>query len=73
MKRLVATLMLILCLSFPVLAGHVMGDRYCECDNPGSHNTLNMSAENEKDTQDSASEIELGLILFILLFLKAKA
>jgi hypothetical protein len=71
MKRLVATLTLILCLSFPVFAGHVQvgGYGWCECDNPESHNTLN------GPVQESAPESEtLGLLLVaVLLYLKARA
>ena len=36
MKRLVAIGLLILALSFPVLAGHTLsGERYCSCNTPG--------------------------------------
>ena len=36
MKRLLATLLLILCLSFPTFAGHVMGNgASCSCGTPG--------------------------------------
>ena len=36
MKRLLATIMLIVCLSFPVQAGHVFGTGYaCSCEQAG--------------------------------------
>ena len=51
MKRLLATLTLILCLSFPVLAGHRYGRRwYCDCNDPNSHvsgQSLNISDGHE--------------------------
>lgn len=38
MKRLVSVCLLILCLAFPVLAGHaVSGGRLCDCTDPTSH------------------------------------
>jgi hypothetical protein len=77
MKRFLATCTLILCLSFPVLAGHTQVDgRYCSCNNPEHEMMgLRINDEVEKDThQDSAPEIDLGLLLVaVLLVLKFRA
>jgi hypothetical protein len=63
--------LLITLLSFvPVFAGHsvVGGFGYCECENPESHNTLNMQ------TEESQPLDILGLGLeAVLLFLRARA
>jgi hypothetical protein len=77
MKRLLATLTLILCLSFPALAGHVQADGvYCDCNNP-DHTMNTRSADTgivEGKNQDSTPETELGLILMLLAaWLKVKA
>jgi hypothetical protein len=68
--------MLILCLSFPVFAGHVQGGGfgYCPCDNPESHNTLNGVIRDDSQETAPNSDITLGLLLIAaLLYLKAKA
>ena len=81
MKRLLATLTLILCLSFPVLAGHVLGTgRYCECNNPNSHvNGQSIGISDGKGTlenieQPTTPDIELAwLLLAVVIYLRAKA
>jgi hypothetical protein len=77
-KRLMLAV-LITFLSFaPAYAGHsVAGYGYCTCDNPQSH-TLGLRVQDDESTQDthndSAPEIELGLVLLaVLMFLKARA
>ena len=74
MKRLLATLMLIVCLSFPAKAGHVLGSGiYCECDNPASH-TLNGTVRDSNQESAPDSDVDLGLFLVaVLLYLKARA
>ena len=71
MKRLLSVCLLILCLSFPVFAGHTTsGFGWCECDNPASH----LNGAVLEDTQDTAPDFELGLVLVaVLLYLRAKA
>ena len=72
MKRLVATLTLILCLSFPVFAGHVQGGEFCTCNNPESHLNGVVRDNNQETTPDSA--VDLGLLLVaVFLYLRAKA
>lgn len=75
MKRLLATFLLIMCLSFPGRAGHVMGmGAYCPCDNPESHNTLNGVVRDDNQESAPDSDVDLGLFLVaVLLFLKARA
>jgi hypothetical protein len=70
MKRLLATLTVIMCLSFPVFGGHVLGTGvYCECDNP-QHGMFGLTVENEAEIkQDSTpnDEVsELDLLIDIL-------
>jgi hypothetical protein len=69
MKRLVGSLLLIVCLSFPVLAGHVPigGIGWCECDDPRSH-TLNMQTEEDQPLDILSLGFEA-----VLLYLKARA
>jgi hypothetical protein len=75
MKRLLATLTLILCLSFPIHAGHVMGNgRYCPCDDPSSC-TSSLTLKANEPTQDGAEldkapnvPSELGLAFKLLVF-----
>ena len=74
MKRLVAVCMLILCLSFPVLAGHTTpGYGWCECDNPAGH-TLNRVVRDDSQESTPDSDLTLGLVLVVvLLYLRTKA
>lgn len=74
MKRLLATLTLILCLSFPVFAGHVQGGEFCSCNNPESHNGPSGLVRDDNQEQAPVSSFELGLVLIaVLLYLKSRA
>lgn len=71
MKRLLATLTLIVCLSFPVLAGHVVGEAgYCDCNNPNGPHPMSAQSGDcgtvQDKNQDSTPDTELGLILILL-------
>ena len=80
MKRLLAVLTLIFCLSFPSFAGHhSVGGGYCECGAPGcicdpGENPRGSSADNpEKGAPtDVPSELAIAL-LALLLWLRLKA
>ena len=81
MKRLVAVLSLIICLSFPAFAGHtVQGDSYCDCgtagcieDYPGECGGANYAASQPSEAPKDASA-ELGiLIVALMLWLRLKA
>ena len=51
-KRLIVALLIVFLSFAPAYAGHSLagGFGYCECDNPASHNTLNVSVESDKKT-----------------------
>jgi hypothetical protein len=73
MKRSLVVLSLILCLSFPALAGHSLpGGFYCDCNDP-IHANASMTIENgEEIQQDEApnyEESELDLMIEALLIL----
>jgi hypothetical protein len=80
MKRLLAVLMLILCLSFPVLAGHQqIGGAYCVCGapdcicDPGEVPMYQTTSSFESGTlSDPASELAIA-ILALLFWLRLKA
>ena len=71
MKRLLATLTLILCLSFPVLAGHVLADGVDTViatipkATPMSAQSGDCGTVQDKN-QESTPDTELGLILILL-------
>jgi hypothetical protein len=79
MKRLLSVSLLMLCLSFPAFAGHVMPQGYaCECktvgcieDFPGEcsgHNT------NQQNQPPSDGTVELGIVIVaLMLWLRLKA
>ena len=78
MKRLLATLILILCLSFPALGGHVYGSGYaCSCGTPnciedyegecGGHNT------NQQSIPSDLGSGTLLILAALLLGLKFRA
>ena len=75
MKRLVAVLSLIICLSFPVFAGHTqVGDNYCDCgtrgcieDYPGECGGGHNAVIQPSKTPDDATA-EIGILLVALLF-----
>ena len=78
MKRLLATLTLILCLSFPVHAGHVLPGGYaCSCNTAGciedyegecgGHNT------NQQSTPSDLGSGTLLILAALLLGLKLRA
>jgi hypothetical protein len=71
MKRLLATLTLILCLSFSALAGHTqLGGRYCPCDNPESCSGLNVRANDstlqDDGTQQNVPDVAVALLLLMI-------
>ena len=78
MKRVLATLTLILCLSFPVHAGHVLADSaFCTCGTPnciedfpgecGGHNT------NQQSIPSDLGSGTLLILAALLLGLKLRA
>jgi hypothetical protein len=81
MKQLLATVTLILCLSFPAAAGHVqIGGFWCDCNNPESCTTGQLREGTEQTTDepqnsetynDAVSELDLILEAFILWLIKA--
>ena len=76
MKRLLATLTLILCLAFPVFAGHTTGDnRYCDCNDPENcTNSLTIQPGTQLNPATDDATLKLGILLAALvLLLKVKA
>jgi hypothetical protein len=84
MKRGLAVLLLIVCLSLPALAGHTtQGDRWCKC--PAVQgichccgSNLNLAQENESISQHASDDVqpmlEIGIIrMAFLMWLKVKA
>ncbi|MCI0491209.1 MAG: hypothetical protein L0229_31855 [Blastocatellia bacterium] len=76
MKRLLATLTLILCLAFPVFAGHSQVDHiYGNCNDPENCTnspTVQPGTEPGQTTDDAM--LKLGILLAaLLLLLKVKA
>lgn len=71
MKRIAAVCTLILCLSFPVLAGHTTpGFGYCDCNNPDGPHPMNAQSGDcgivQDKNQESTPNTELGLVLILL-------
>jgi hypothetical protein len=78
MKRLLATLTLIVCLSFPVQAGHVFGSGApCECGTKSCVEDYPGECAGHFATQQSESPTDfsgLGIVLVALLYwLRARA
>ena len=80
MKRLLATLTLIVCLSFPAYAGHVFSDgASCDCgtkgcieDYPGECDGHYAATQQNESPADATAE--LGIMIVALLFwLRLKA
>ena len=75
MKRLLATLTLILCLSFPVLAGHVLPGGYaCSCEQTGCIEDFPGECGGNTNQQSTPSDLGSGTLLILaalLLGLKA--
>ncbi len=68
MKRLVSVCLLILCLAFPVLAGHTLaGGRWCDCNDPASH-YQGLVLEDEETPQRQTLEIMTVLEAFAIWF-----
>ncbi len=73
MKRLLAVLLLILCLSFPALAGHTVAGGYaCSCetvgcieDYPGECRGHNTNQQSQSPSDNSAA---LGIVIVALMF-----
>jgi hypothetical protein len=80
MKRLVAVLILIVCLSFPCFAGHgQIGGGYCDCGteecicDPGERPVRQPANDHEKDApRDATSELAIAIVA-LLLWLRIKA
>ena len=81
MKRLLSVSLLMLCLSFPVFAGHTFGGGvYCNCytagcveDYPGECGARR-SVATEQDKSPTDETAELGILLVALMFwLRLKA
>lgn len=73
MKRLLSICLLILCLSFPALAGHTtQGGFWCNCDDQ-THGSWGMVVGDEIDIQQNetpgSEESELDLLIDALLIL----
>jgi hypothetical protein len=79
MKRLLATLTLILCLSFPAFGGHVQAGGYasCECGTLGCIEDYPGECDgHQRDQQGAPSDLSSGILLIlaaILLGLKFRA
>ena len=78
MKRLLAVLLLILCLSFPALAGHTYGGGYaCSCETPGCIEDYPGECDGNRRTQQGTSPKDetavLGIVIVaLLLWLRMK-
>ena len=79
MKRLLAVLLLMLCLSFPAFAGHTMPGGYaCECgtvgcvaDYPGECFGYGTNQQGQSPSDDSAA---LGIVIVaLMLWLRLRA
>jgi hypothetical protein len=82
MKRLVAVVSLIICLSFPVLGGHTQsGDSYCDCGTagcvesyPGECGSNYQPVRTRQNESPRDVNAELGiLIVAVLLWLRLRA
>jgi hypothetical protein len=80
MKRLVAVIVLMFALSFPVLAGHVpIGGAYCDChtagcaeDYPGECGGPYAATQQSKSPSDASAELGI-VIVALMLWLRLKA
>jgi hypothetical protein len=80
MKRLLSVSLLMLCLSFPVFAGHtVTGGAWCDCgtpgcaeDYPGECGRSGQSATQDNTPKDATAELGI-LLVALLLRLRMKA
>ncbi|HKY03780.1 MAG TPA: hypothetical protein VJQ56_02765 [Blastocatellia bacterium] len=75
MKRLFTVCLLILCLSFPVLAGHTLGGMaWCDCNDPTSHDQGLVLQDDEPQHETPVVDVEPGVLLaFTLLVLMIRA
>ena len=82
MKRVLAVLSLIICLSFPVFAGHTqVGDNYCDChtagcveDYPGECGSGYRPMTTHQTNAPSDATAELGIVIVaLLLWLRMRA
>jgi hypothetical protein len=63
-NRLIVTVLMIFLSVAPVFAGHsVAGYGYCECDNPGSHETQKSSVEDDTKYSENTDTSDLELLL----------
>jgi hypothetical protein len=63
-------------LSFPVLAGHTLGDnRFCPCDNPESCSGQNVRLNDSTPQEDGTTQdtTEIAVLLMLALWLKLRA
>lgn len=73
MKRLLSVCLLMLCLSFPVVAGHTVGGNfYCDCNDPlhgASGMTMGDDTEIHENETPSGEVSELEIIIDALLLM----
>ena len=76
MKRLLATVTLIICLSFPAHAGHVFGNGvYCTCGTPGCVEDYVGECDGHGTQQNTSSNLgseSLLVLAAIILWLRLK-
>lgn len=83
MKRLLFVGVLTLCLSFPVLAGHVLPGQWCECgsftgcicdpgEQPGNQNIRSMPDDSKQDAPVGLGSETLLVLAVLLLVLRYK-
>jgi hypothetical protein len=82
MKRLLSVCLLLLCLCFPVCAGHNIAGGYCECGAPGcicepGETSLGSRAsvpnESSQETPSDSGSETLLVLAVLLLMLRYKA
>lgn len=75
MKRLFSVCLLILCLSFPVLAGHTLGGMaWCDCNDPTLHSQGLVLQDDQSKHDTPAVDVEPEVLLaFTLLVLMLRS
>ena len=79
MRRLLATLTIIVCLSFPALGGHVLGSGFssCECGTPGCIEDYPGECDGHRATSQQSTSSDLGsesllILAALMLWLRLK-